>query len=337
MRVLVTGHVGYIGSVLVPFLERAGHEVEGMDTGYYQRCGFGGSLPALANRQDMRDVTRTQLDGFDAVIHLAALSNDPLGNLDTSVTYEINHLASVHIAEQAKAAGVERFVFASSCSLYGASGEGLIDESFPFAPLTPYGESKAMVERDLLALASDNFSPILLRNATVYGASPALRLDVVVNNLTAWAIATSRVVLESDGTPWRPQLHIEDACRAVQAVLEAPREAVHAEPFNVGITEENFRVRDLAEMVAAAVPDAQISISDNAGPDVRSYRVEFAKLPSLVPAFKPEWNVKRGIDQLAAAFAEEGLTEAAFTRFTRLDEIGRLRAEGLLSDRLHWL
>lgn len=294
-------------------------------------------MPGLARRQDVRDVTRPQLEDFDAIIHLAALSNDPLGDLDPALTYEINHSAGMHLAEEAKAAGVGLFIFASSCSLYGASGEGLIDESFPFAPVTPYGESKAMVEKDLLVLADDNFSPVLLRNATVYGVSPALRLDVVVNNLTAWAVATNRVVLESDGTPWRPQLHVEDACRALQAVLEAPRQVVHAEPFNVGITEDNYRVRDLAEMVVEAVPGSQISLSDGAGPDVRSYRVDFAKLPSLVPAFKPEWNVRRGIAQLADAFTHEGMTEAAFHRYTRLDEINRLRAEGLLSDSLHWL
>lgn len=336
MRVLVTGLSGYIGSVLLPFLQSAGHTVTGFDAGLYAQCGFGQTPPPRPNRRDVRDVEPTDLENIDAVVHLAALSNDPLGDLDASLTYQINHGAAVRLAEAAKTAGVERFIFASSCSLYGASGKGLIDETVPFAPVTPYGKSKAMVEDDLNGLADDDFSPVSLRNATVYGVSPGLRLDIVVNNLTAWAIATGQIVLLSDGTPWRPQVHVEDACRALLAVLEAPRAIVHNQAFNVGKTEENYQVRELAAMVSEAVPGSRLSIADDAGPDPRSYRVDFSKLPSLVPAFKPEWDVPRGIRQLAEAFTEARLAEADFPRYTRLKEVRRLLESGQLSPELRW-
>ena len=269
MKLLVTGHDGYIGSVLTPMARSAGHEVTGLDAFWFEGCALGPEPEAVsALRLDVRDAEIEQLRGFDAVVHLAAISNDPVGHLDPARTYEINHLGSVRIAKLAKRAGVERFIFASSCSLYGAaSPDDLLTESAPFNPVTPYGESKVLAERDLSALADDEFSPIFLRNATVYGYSPRLRLDLVVNDLVANAFASGEVVIKSDGTPWRPLVHVEDVARAVLAALAAPREAVHDEAFNIGTTTENYQVRDIADIVAAAVPGSRVIYEDGGGPD----------------------------------------------------------------------
>ncbi len=336
MRVLVTGSSGYIGAVLVPFLGQMGHEVEGLDLGLYQECGFRAEPPA-ADRRDVRELSPADLEGFDAVVHLAALSNDPLGNLTPDLTYEINHRASVKLAEAAKSVGITRFVFASSCSLYGAGQDGLVDETAPMAPVTPYGETKAMVEDDLRRLADDNFSPTYMRNATVYGVSASLRLDVVVNNLSAWAVSTGEVVLQSDGTPWRPQVHVQDVSRSVGAVLAADRSVIHDEAFNVGSTKENFQIRDLAFMVGEAVEGSKVVVAPDATGDNRSYRVDFSKLADRLPAAAPQWTVRKGIDELVGAFREQGLTTAAFTRFTRLAEIRRLLDLGRLGEDLQWL
>lgn len=336
MRVLVTGASGYIGAVLVPFLQSSGHEVEILDLGLYGQVPFSDGVPS-ADRRDIRDLATADFDGLDAVIALAALSNDPLGDLDADVTYHINHRANVESARLAKAAGVERFLFASSCSLYGSAGSAVVDESASMAPVTPYGRSKVNAESDLSQLADDSFSPTYLRNATVYGISPSLRLDIVVNNLTAWAVATKRIVLTSDGTPWRPQVHVADVARAFLAVLEAPRERIHNEAFNVGVTEENFQVRQIAQMVEDAIPEAQLEMPARGDSDTRSYRVDFAKIGEVLPAFRPIWTVPLGIRELADAFKESHLEESQFPRYTRLREIQRLISEDSLTEHLRWL
>ncbi len=335
MRVLITGASGYIGAVMTPLLMSAGHEVEPFDLGLYADAGFPGESLS-ADGRDIRNVTVDDLEGFEAVIALAALSNDPLGNLNPNLTYAINHQANVRLARLAKAAGVQRFLFASSCSLYGAAGGHLVDESASFAPVTPYGRSKVLVEEDLRGLADDDFSPTFLRNATVYGVSPALRLDIVVNNLTAWAVATGRIVLVSDGTPWRPQVYVGDVCTACVAILEAPRHLVHDEAFNIGRTDQNFQVRDLAEMVAEAVPGAMLEIPESVDPDTRSYKVDFSKFASVFPQVKLTMDVPDGIAELVTAFEQAGLGEADFARYTRLSEIRRRVELGELSEDLRW-
>jgi nucleoside-diphosphate-sugar epimerase len=340
LRVLITGHNGYIGSVMTRVVRDAGHEVRGLDTYFFEQCTFGEEpVDPPAARVDLRDAREAQLAGYDAIIHLAALSNDPLGDLDASLTYDINHAASLRLAELAKAAGVRRFLFASSCSLYGVAGTGMLDETASFNPITPYGESKVRMERDLHALADDRFSPTYLRNATAYGLSPRLRFDVVVNNLVGVALATGEIRVQSDGTPWRPLVHVEDFSRAFLAVLEAPRELVHDQAFNVGRTEENYQVRDLADLVRQALPGTEVRYAEGGGPDPRSYRVNCDKLARTLPRFRPQWTVPKGIAELVAGFRAHGLTREDFEgpRYVRLRRIKELQRGGRLDASLRWV
>lgn len=339
MNILVTGHKGYIGTILVPLLLNEGHDVFGIDSDLYKASNFGApptDVPELL--KDIREVGPADLRGVDAIIHLAGLSNDPLGDLNPALTYEINHRASIRLAEMAKEAGIRRFLFSSSCSTYGAAGNDFIDESAPFNPVTPYGESKVMVERDLSEMADDSFSPTYLRNATAFGVSPRLRFDLVLNNLVAWAFATKRVFLKSDGTPWRPIVHIEDISRAFIAALHAPRELIHNEAFNVGRTDENFQVREIAEIVADTIPGCQIEYADDAGPDKRTYRVNCDKILRVLPEFVPKWTTDAGARELYDAFRATALKVDDFEgpRYERLAHVKQLLAEGRLDETLRW-
>ena len=340
MRILLTGSRGYIGTVMAPFLLDAGQEVVGVDTDLYRRSTFGPWRESIRTLcKDVREIQVADLRGFDAVIHLAALSNDPLGDLNPALTYEINHLASVRLAEQAKAAGVRRFAFASSCSNYGAAGDEPVDEEAELRPVTAYGESKVRVERDVSRLADDSFSPSFLRCATAYGASPRLRFDIVLNNLVAWAFTSGKVFLKSDGTPWRPIVHIEDISRAFLAVLSAPREAVHAQAFNVGRNDQNYRIREIAQIVKETVPGCEIAFADGAGPDKRNYRADFSKIGRLLPAFQPKWDARKGARQLYETYKALGLKLEDFEgpRYRRIDQLKQLMGMGNLGPDLRWL
>jgi nucleoside-diphosphate-sugar epimerase len=340
LRVLLTGHDGYIGHVLLPMLLDRGHHVTGLDSFLYEDCGFATeeAAPSAIVRKDIREVALEDLHGLDAVLHLAGISNDPLGDLEPAATYAINHEASVRLARLAKEAGVARYIFSSSCSNYGAAGDSFLDESAGFNPVTPYAQSKVWVERDVAKLADDSFSPTFLRSATAFGVSSRLRGDLVVNNLVGYACTTGDVLIKSDGMPWRPLVHIEDIARAFVAVLEAPRELVHNEAFNVGITSENYRVREIADMVAQIVPDSRVTYAGDASPDARNYRVDCNKIRERLPAFQPCWTVRKGIEQVYEAFSHHGTSAEEFlsSQFIRLKRIRELQTAGALDEMLRW-
>jgi nucleoside-diphosphate-sugar epimerase len=340
MRVLVTGHHGYLGTVLVPLLCAAGHQVTGLDTDLYADCLLGPPPPEVPSlRLDLRDVRAEHCRGFDAVCHLAALCNDPVGNLDPALTYEINYAATLRLAGAARNAGVTRFLFSSSCSLYGAGVDDRpLDETAGFAPITPYGESKILAERGLTALAGDDFSPVFLRNATAYGFSPRLRGDLVVNDLAAHALLTGEVRLLSDGTAWRPLVHAEDIAAAFLALLEAPRERVHGRAYNVGVSGENYQIRELAELVAQVVDGSRVTFAGGASADARNYRVSCDRIAAEVPGFRPRWTVRKGIEELVEAYRRHGLTIERFggEHHQRLRRIQALRDAGRLDTALRW-
>jgi nucleoside-diphosphate-sugar epimerase len=339
MRVLVTGHTGYIGSVMTPILLKEGFDVVGLDTDLFLECTFGErgvDVPSI--KKDLRDVELHDLEGFEAIIHLAGLSNDPLGNLNPNLTYEINHLASVRLAELAKQVGVPRFLFSSSCSIYGAAAQDAADETATFNPITPYGKSKELVERDVAPLADANFSPVFMRNATAYGVSPRMRFDLVVNNLVAWAFTTGALLIKSDGTPWRPLIHIVDISTAFVAALRVPRDVVHSKAFNVGQNSENYQVRDLANIASGVVPNSRVDYAPGGEPDLRCYRADFSKIARELPEWKAKWNVRKGAEQCYEAYRHFGIKLEDFEgqRYRRIDHIKRLLASCRLDSSLRW-
>jgi nucleoside-diphosphate-sugar epimerase len=340
MNVLITGHKGFIGTVMVPLLQSYGHKVRGIDSDLYRNSTYGPApLPVDEIVKDVRDIEIEDLRDIDAVVCLAALSNDVLGDLNPEITYEINHRAAVRLAEMAKGAGIQRYVFASSCSMYGASsGKEALDESAEFMPVTAYAKSKVLVERDVSQLASDSFSPTFMRNATAYGLSPRIRFDVVLNNLSAWAYTTGQVHMKSDGTPWRPVVHIEDISRAVAAVLAAPRGRVHNEAFNVGRNDENYQIKELAEIVAETIPGCELTFADGAGPDTRNYRVSFDKYERTFPDFPLRWRASRGATEIYLAYRRIGLNKDEYEgpRYKRIAQLKTLLASGQLDPSYRW-
>jgi nucleoside-diphosphate-sugar epimerase len=342
MRVLVSGSEGYIGAVLGPTLMAAGHDVTGLDTGFHRCAWLYNAVPTapLWVCQDARDITVDQLRGFDAVVHLADLSNDPLGDFDRSLTFEINHQATVALAEKAKEAGVRRFVYSSSCSVYGAAGatDAWSTEDSPTAPLTAYAECKVLVENDLHLLADDSFSPVYLRNATAFGASPRLRFDIVVNELVGLAVVTGELSLASDGTPWRPFVHIRDISRAMQCCLDAPIDAIHDKVFNVGDTSANYQIRDVAEAIQKVIPGCDITFGDSSG-DARNYRADFTRIATELPGFRCDYDLNRGVEELYTVFTQIGLDEDTLfgRRHRRLKQMDYLMATGQVDDRFRWM
>ena len=337
MKVLLTGSHGYIGTVLAPMLLDLGYDVTGLDIDLYCRCTFGSEAFALNTiNKDLRDVTEEDVEGFDAIIHLAGLSNDPLGDYRPELTTEINETASIRLAQVAKKVGVKRFLFASSCSNYGASDDNFLTEEASFNPVTPYGVSKVQVELALSKMADSDFSPTYIRASTAYGMSPRIRFDLVTNNLTAWAFTTGKVHLKSDGTAWRPIVHIEDISRAYIAALQVPREKIHNEAFNIGTTSENYKIKEIAEMVKEVVPNCEISFADDAGPDKRCYRVDCNKIARVLHGYKPQWTARRGIEQLYQKYKEIGLTLDEFEgpKYKRIAHIKELIDSNLLDERL---
>ncbi len=340
MRVLLTGHKGYIGMVLVPMLLDAGYEVAGLDSDLYRSCTFGDIINFKIDEKikDIRDVKHGDLKGFDAVLHLAGLSNDPLGDLNPELTDEINNKASINLAKIAKKAGVKRFIFSSSCSNYGAGGEDMLVETSALNPVTPYGISKVNVEKEVSKLADDEFSPVFLRNATAYGVSPRLRFDLVLNNLVAWAYTTGKVHLKSDGMSWRPIVHIRDISQAFIAALDAPKELIHNATFNVGRTEENYLIRDIAQLVRDVVPGSIVEFADISGPDKRNYKVNCDKIINTLPGFKPVWTARKGAEELYAVYQETGLKLEDFEgpKYRRISHIQQLLKNGKLGTDLRW-
>jgi nucleoside-diphosphate-sugar epimerase len=339
MRVLVTGHKGYIGTVMTPMLEAAGHEVLGLDSDLYRNSTYSESLPTVSELlKDIRDVEKADLYRIDAIVHLAGLSNDTLGNLNPQLTYEINHAASVRLAAMAKELGISRFIFSSSCSNYGAAGDGMQDESAKLHPVTPYAISKVMVERDVAQLADDDFSPVFMRNSTAYGISPRMRFDLVLNNLTAWAHTTGQILLKSDGKPWRPLVHIEDISLAVIGALAVPREVIHNQAFNVGLNSENYQMFQLAEIVGETVPNSEIKFAEGAEPDKRNYRVNFDKYERAFPGYALRWNVRSGAKQIYESYRKIGLQSDVYEgpKYKRIAQIKQLLSTGELDETLRW-